>query len=114
MTTARTLRDPEPRKRVVADEPSRRCERCSTTPRRRRRDGAVVLAASKPLTDDLIVYLVDARELLGLRWRDVDFRARRVRVVAPYMRGQFNDPKSEDSGRSIPMADRAADSKSGT
>jgi integrase len=49
-------------------------------------------------------------ELLGLRWRDVDFGARRVRVVAPYVRGEFNDPKSEDSGRSVPMADRVADS----
>lgn len=48
-------------------------------------------------------------ELLGLRWRDVDFAARRVRVVAPYVRGEFNDPKSEDSGRSVPMADRVAD-----
>lgn len=48
-------------------------------------------------------------ELLGLRWRDVDFDARRVRVVAPYVRGEFNDPKSEDSGRSVPMADRVAD-----
>ncbi len=48
-------------------------------------------------------------ELLGLRWRDVDFDARRVRVVAPYVRGEFNDPKSEDSGRSVPMADRVAE-----
>ena len=48
-------------------------------------------------------------ELLGLRWRDVDFDAQRVRVVAPYVRGEFNDPKSEDSGRSVPMAVRVAD-----
>lgn len=47
-------------------------------------------------------------ELIGLRWRDVDFRARRVRVVAPYVRGEFNDPKSDDSGRSVPMAERVA------
>jgi integrase len=47
-------------------------------------------------------------ELLGLRWRDVDFSARRVRVVAPYVRGEFNDPKSEGSGRSVPMAERVA------
>ncbi len=43
-------------------------------------------------------------ELLGLRWRDVDFNARRVRVVSPYVRGEFADPKSEGSGRSVPMA----------
>lgn len=48
-------------------------------------------------------------ELIGLRWRDVDFDARRVRVVSPYVRGEFNDPKSEDSGRSVPLAQRVAD-----
>jgi integrase len=43
-------------------------------------------------------------ELLGLRWRDVDFHARRIRVVSPYVRGEFADPKSDGSGRSVPMA----------
>jgi integrase len=47
-------------------------------------------------------------ELLGLRWRDVDFPARKLRVVSPYVRGEFGDPKSEGSGRSVPMADRVA------
>lgn len=48
-------------------------------------------------------------ELLGLRWRDIDFIARRIRVVSPYVRGEFADPKSEGSGRSVPMASRVAD-----
>ncbi len=48
-------------------------------------------------------------ELIGLRWRDVDFDARKVRVVSPYVRGEFNDPKSEDSGRSVPLAKRVGD-----
>lgn len=48
-------------------------------------------------------------ELLGLRWRDIDYEARRVRVVAPYVRGEFNDGKSERSGRSVPLAQRVAD-----
>jgi integrase len=48
-------------------------------------------------------------ELIGLRWRDVDFAAQRVRVVSPYVRGEFNDPKSEDSGRSVPLASRVAE-----
>jgi integrase len=48
-------------------------------------------------------------ELIGLRWRDVDFDARKVRVVSPYVRGEFNDPKSEDSGRSVPLAQKVAD-----
>lgn len=47
-------------------------------------------------------------ELLGLRWRDVDFAAKKVRVVSPYVRGEFADPKSEGSGRSVPMADRVS------
>ena len=47
-------------------------------------------------------------ELIGLRWRDVDFDARKVRVVSPFVRGEFNDPKSEGSGRSVPMAKRVA------
>ena len=48
-------------------------------------------------------------ELLGLRWRDVDFEARRLRVVSPFVRGEFADPKSVGSARSVPMADRIAE-----
>jgi integrase len=51
-------------------------------------------------------------ELIGLRWRDIDFEARRVRVVSPYVRGEFNDPKSEDSGRSVPLGTRVANALS--
>ncbi len=47
-------------------------------------------------------------ELIGLRWRDVDFDARKIRVVSPYVRGEFGDPKSAGSGRSVPMAERVA------
>jgi integrase len=47
-------------------------------------------------------------ELLGLRWRDVDFDARKVRVVSPYVRGEFGDPKTTSSGRSGPIAERVA------
>ena len=48
-------------------------------------------------------------ELMGLRWRDVDFTARRVRVVSTFVRGEFGDPKSAGSGRSVPMAERVAE-----
>ncbi len=48
-------------------------------------------------------------ELLGLRWRDVDFESRRIRVVSPFVRGEFADPKSYTSGRSVPMAGRVAE-----
>ncbi|MBV9338866.1 MAG: site-specific integrase [Solirubrobacterales bacterium] len=47
-------------------------------------------------------------ELFGLRWRDVDFDARKLRVVSPFVRGEFGDPKSSGSGRSVPMAERVA------
>src|SRR3954452_10369872 len=48
-------------------------------------------------------------ELLGLRWRDVDIAARKLRVVSPYVHGEFGDPKSAGSGRSVPLARRVAD-----
>jgi integrase len=47
-------------------------------------------------------------ELLGLRWRDVDWSARRVRVRRAYVRGEFGPPKSKRSSRSVPLADRLA------
>jgi integrase len=47
-------------------------------------------------------------ELLGLRWRDVDFDARKIRLVSSFVRGEFGDPKSAGSGRSVPMAERVA------
>jgi integrase len=46
-------------------------------------------------------------ELLGLRWCDVDWGARRVRVAESFTRGQFDSPKS-NRGRSVPLADRLA------
>jgi integrase len=48
-------------------------------------------------------------ELIGLRWRDVDLQARKLRVVSPYVRGEFSDPKAEGSGRSVPLAKRVAE-----
>jgi integrase len=44
-------------------------------------------------------------ELLGLRWRDVDWPAQKIRVVRPYVRGKFRTPKSRKSSRAVPMAD---------
>jgi integrase len=46
-------------------------------------------------------------ELIGLRWVDVDWPARRVRMADNYTRGAFDSPKSH-RGRSVPMADRLA------
>ena len=47
-------------------------------------------------------------ELLALRWRDVDWTARRVRVRRNFVRGEFGTPKSKRSSRSVPLADRLA------
>jgi integrase len=78
---------------------------------------------------DRVLYLVAAMtglrqgELLGLRWRDVDWPAQKIRVVHPYVRRRnapayaemFPDesrrkrsPKSAHSSRAVPMADRVA------
>ena len=46
-------------------------------------------------------------ELLGLRWIDIDWVARRVRIADNYTRGRFDSPKSHE-GRSVPLADTLA------
>jgi len=47
-------------------------------------------------------------ELAALRWRDVDWGARLVRVRRSYSRGQWTTPKTRRSSRAVPMADRVA------
>jgi integrase len=47
-------------------------------------------------------------ELLALRWRDIDWPARRVRIRRSFVRGEFGAPKSKRSSRSVPLADRVA------
>jgi len=47
-------------------------------------------------------------ELLALRWRDVDWRSKRVRVRRNYVRGHWGTPKSRRGERSVPMASRLA------
>lgn len=47
-------------------------------------------------------------ELIGLRWRDVDWPASKIRVRQAYVRGEVTTPKSARSVRSVPMADELA------
>lgn len=47
-------------------------------------------------------------ELIALGWHHIDWPTQRIRVLDGYVRGQFNDPKSEHSARSVPMATRVA------
>jgi integrase len=45
-------------------------------------------------------------ELLALRWRDVDWPARKIRVSGGMRNGKRRTPKSATSSRAVPMADR--------
>jgi len=44
-------------------------------------------------------------ELLALRWMDVDWPARRIRIRRNYVRGEYGTPKTKRSTRSVPLAD---------
>lgn len=45
-------------------------------------------------------------ELLALRWMDVDWEAKRIRVRRNYVRGHMDSPKSRSGERSVPLATR--------
>jgi integrase len=47
-------------------------------------------------------------ELLGLRWRDLDWMAQKVRIRQAFLRGEFKAPKSRRGVRGVPMADMLA------
>ncbi len=47
-------------------------------------------------------------ELLALRWGDVDWDAKRIRVRQNYVRGHWLTPKSRRGSRSVPLASRVA------
>lgn len=47
-------------------------------------------------------------ELLALRWLDVDWSAKVIRVRRNFTRGRFGKPKSRRSSRSVPMPGRIA------
>src|SRR5262245_58676843 len=48
-------------------------------------------------------------ELLALRWRDIDWKAKRIRVRRNYTRGHWSTPKSRSGERSPPMAARVVE-----
>jgi integrase len=47
-------------------------------------------------------------ELIGLRWRDIDWLGQRIRVRQAYVRGEFKPPKSRRGVRAVPLAVRVA------
>jgi integrase len=63
---------------------------------------------------DVLMYFTAAMtglrqgELIGLRWKDIDWTAQRVRVRQSYSRGRKKGPKSNLSFRSVPLADTVA------
>jgi integrase len=48
-------------------------------------------------------------EAVALRWQDVDWNARVIRVRQNFTRGEFGTPKSRRSSRAVPLAYRLAD-----
>lgn len=48
-------------------------------------------------------------ELLALRWRDVDWEAKRIRVRRNYTRGHWSTPKSRSGERAVPLSGRVED-----
>lgn len=48
-------------------------------------------------------------ELLALRWKDLDWAARRTRVRESLVRGELTTPKSRRSSRSVPLPTRVAE-----
>jgi integrase len=42
-------------------------------------------------------------ELIALRWRDVDWKASKIRVRSNYVLGEFGSPKSKRPSRGVPM-----------
>ncbi|HTA96779.1 MAG TPA: tyrosine-type recombinase/integrase [Solirubrobacteraceae bacterium] len=47
-------------------------------------------------------------ELIALRWQDIAWEDRRVRVVRNHVLGQFDTPKSRRSARSVPLSSQLA------
>lgn len=47
-------------------------------------------------------------ELCALRWRDVDWKAAKIRVRRNYVLGEMTTPKSRRSQRAVPMSDVVA------
>lgn len=48
-------------------------------------------------------------EILGLRWKDIDFSAQRIRVEQNYYRGSMGTPKTRGSKRLVPIPEPLVD-----
>jgi integrase len=97
---AALLRAVESRARDIEVPASGRTERSDSLRRMYQLDRVLYLSAA--LTG------LRQGELLGLRWRDIDWTASRVRVRRAWVRGQMGTPKSRRSSRSVPLASTVA------
>ena len=52
--------------------------------------------------------MLRAGEVIGLRWRDIDWVAEKIRVRQSYVKGEWTTPKSKRSSRAVPLATRLA------
>jgi integrase len=63
---------------------------------------------------DRLVFLTAAMtgmrrgEVVAIRWQDIDWEAKLIRVRRNFTRGQFGTPKSRRSSRAVPLAPRLA------
>lgn len=75
---------------------------------------ANVVVAGEHQQLDRALYLTAAMtglrqgELIALRWQDIAWEDRRVRVVRNHVLGQFDTPKSRRSARSVPLSSHLA------
>lgn len=73
---------------------------------------AAVPGDHRPL--DRALYLTAAMsglrqgELIALRWQDIDWTGKRIRVTRNHVLGQFDTPKSRRSARSVPLSSHLA------
>jgi integrase len=91
---------------IPAPAPSRRGRRGPAPPR----PADVLGPVLRPLILAAAMSGLRQSELLGLRWRDIDWTAQRLRVRNTYVRGEHStDGKSDlSTRRSVPMTDRLA------
>lgn len=47
-------------------------------------------------------------ELIALRWQDIDWTGKRIRVTRNHVLGQFDTPKTRRSARSVPLSSHLA------
>ncbi len=63
---------------------------------------------SKTIVSVLVRTGLRIGELLALRWMDVDFRLREIRVERNVYEGHFDEPKTKSSRRRVPLSPAAA------